>query len=299
MLDNIVKNGDADGMSSYPGGKNGSGVYQTIINLMPPHDTYIEPFLGAGAVMRMKRPATRNIGIDRDPAALEHFRSCIAENDDEKGAADHNAIFDDAGSIADPIVIDGDAFEFLTSYAYTGRELVYCDPPYLHGTRSRKDLYAHELTDDDHARLLGILKSLPCMVMASGYWSQMYADALKEWSLTSFQTMTRGGTMATEWLWFNYPDPIALHDYRYLGENFRERERIKRKQQRWVNRLQTMPILERRALQAAMGEAWPQLAPTDLAMTAGIAAHDDTAGDIATFGDDGSNIVRNDDDRVS
>ncbi len=40
---------------------------------------------------------------------------------------------------------------------------------------------------------------------------------------------------------------IALHDYRYLGEDFRERERIKRKKQRWVNRLQTMPVLERQA----------------------------------------------------
>jgi DNA adenine methylase len=32
----------------YPGGKSGAGVYQTIINLMPPHTVYIEPFLGGG-----------------------------------------------------------------------------------------------------------------------------------------------------------------------------------------------------------------------------------------------------------
>ena len=93
--------------------------------------------------------------------------------------------------------------------------------------------------------------------MISGYWSNLYADALKGWSSTHFQAMTRGGRMATEWLWYNYPEPIALHDYRFLGENFRERERIKRKKQRWTGRLQTMPILERRALLAAMREAWP------------------------------------------
>ena len=33
---------------SYPGGKNGAGVYQKIINLMPPHDRYFEPLGGRG-----------------------------------------------------------------------------------------------------------------------------------------------------------------------------------------------------------------------------------------------------------
>ena len=37
---------------AYPGGKNGAGVYQTLINLIPPHDTYIETYLGGGAIMR-------------------------------------------------------------------------------------------------------------------------------------------------------------------------------------------------------------------------------------------------------
>jgi DNA adenine methylase len=225
---------------AYPGGKNGSGVYQTIINLMPPHEVYIEPFLGAGAIMRLKRPAARNIGIDRDPEALKHFQDPTARNGDTAGVT----------------IITGDAFDFLTTYPFTGREMVYCDPPYLHSTRSSLDLYRYELTEADHARLLAIIKTLPCMVLISGYWSALYNDALRSWNTTSFQTVNRAGKLVTEWLWYNYPDPIALHDYQYLGEDFRERERIKRKKQRWVNRLRTMPILERRALLAAIGEAW-------------------------------------------
>jgi len=101
------------------------------------------------------------------------------------------------------------------------------------------------------------------MVLISGYWSALYANALKKWRSVSFQAMTRGGHTATEWLWYNYKEPIALHDYRYLGADFRQRERIKRKKQRWVKRLHTMPILERRALLAAIGEAWDPIAGTD------------------------------------
>jgi hypothetical protein len=67
--------------------------------------------------------------------------------------------------------------------------------------------------------------------------------------------MTHGGPR-TEWLWCNFSEPIALHDYRYLGTGFRERERIKRKKQRWTARLHSLPMLERQALLAAIDEAW-------------------------------------------
>lgn len=35
---------------TYFGGKAGSGTYQTIINQIPPHRVYIEPFVGGGAI---------------------------------------------------------------------------------------------------------------------------------------------------------------------------------------------------------------------------------------------------------
>ena len=55
---------------TYPGGKAGAGVYQTLINLMPPHRVYIEAFVGGGAVLKTKRPAQYSIAIDRDTAGL-------------------------------------------------------------------------------------------------------------------------------------------------------------------------------------------------------------------------------------
>jgi DNA adenine methylase len=225
---------------SYPGGKSGAGVYQQIINLMPPHDTYIEPFLGGAAIMRCKQPAAVNIGLDLDGSALRSAEASIATS---SGAGSARFEFRQTDGIA-----------FLEGFNFKGRELVYCDPPYVWDTRSGRRLYRFEMADAEHARLLRVLRSLPCAVMISGYWSELYAAELAGWNAIHFQAMTRGGRPATEWVWFNFPVPAALHDYRYLGANFRERERIKRRKQRWVNRLERMPELERRALLDAIAQ---------------------------------------------
>ena len=70
MPASLANIGGAAGMT-YPGGKNGAGIYERIINHMPPHETYIEDLLGSGAVLRNKRPAKRNVGIDRSVEALD------------------------------------------------------------------------------------------------------------------------------------------------------------------------------------------------------------------------------------
>jgi DNA adenine methylase len=264
---------------TYPGGKNGDGVYQRLINLMPPHTVYIEPFLGGGAILRRKKPASLNIGIDRDPQVIRAWQACTAENDDASGGI--AGPDDTAGRMAGTHperfrFAVGDGITFLQSYPFRGGELVYCDPPYLRATRRRSNLYRYEMTDTQHKALLAIITTLPCMVMISGYASALYQETLRSWNSIRFQAMTRGGRVATEWLWYNYPAPLALHDYSYLGDTFRERERIKRKKHRWVNRLQTMPILERRALLAAISEAWPGIPSPDLTIPAGIAVSDAT-----------------------
>ena len=238
---------------AYTGGKNGAGVYQTLINHMPPHAVYIAPFLGEDAVMQKKRPAALNIGIDRDAEVIGrwHPAAPIVNGD---GVPDPLAVSDGARFHFRA----GDGIGFLETYPFNGNDLVYCDPPYLMETRKQKrDLYRYELDEAGHIRLLDVLRSLPCMVMVSGYFSELYQDTLNGWHSTTYQAMTRSGQTATEWLWMNYPAPLALHDYSFLGSDYRERERIKRKKQRWINKLQAMPILERRELLAAMREAWP------------------------------------------
>ena len=274
-LDNTPILSDALFMG-YPGGKNAAGVYQKIINLMPPHQVYIEPFLGGGAIMRLKRPAKKNVGLDLDLAiiwrrSLETAQEMVdtaaeigdggsshAENADGRPAPE-TALRSAPSKAASADVCNfhfecQDGIKFLAGHCFNGSELVYCDPPYLLSTRGNRRIYRYELTDSQHRRLLNTIKKLPCMVMISGYWSEMYAEALKGWNSISFEAMTRGGHTATEWLWYNFPEPVALHDYRFLGKNFRERERIKRKKLRWVNRLERMPLLERRALLSAIAD---------------------------------------------
>lgn len=231
---------------TYPGGKSGAGVYQRIINLMPPHEVYIEPFLGGGAVMRMKRPAWVNIGCDLSAAAIANFRDSsggiVTVDDDRRRTSLYLKLVDGVG--------------FLEGYRLTGKELVYCDPPYLMSTRTGKRLYEFEMSDLEHRRLLRCLleRSDSCSIMISGYASGMYARALKGWNSIEYESMTRGGYTKTETLWFNFDPPTTLHDYRYLGTNFRERERIKRMKQRWNARLDRMPVLQRQALLSALAD---------------------------------------------
>lgn len=154
-------------------------------------------------------------------------------------------------------VICGDGIQFLRENAgyFDRNALCYLDPPYVMETRKSGPLYRYEFTKAQHIELLEIARSLPCLVMISGYYSDLYTEALHGWAHTSFQAMTRQG-LATEHLWCNFPiPPKQLHDYRYLGKNFRERERIKRKKLRWRKRLEQMKPLERYALLEALAES--------------------------------------------
>lgn len=225
---------------SYPGGKGGSGVAQSIINQQPPHRVYIEPFLGAGAVMRAKRPAETNIGIDLDSAVTARFSD---------------------GRQPWVTIIHGDAIRWLQSHPPTADTLIYADPPYpMESRKHARPLYDCEMTDSQHVRLLETLLNLPCMVQISTYPNALYAKLLDDWRLYTFQGWSRGGPQ-TEHLYMNYGPPQALHDYRFLGADFRERERIQRKTKRWTARIAALLPLERLALMSAMAKTLSKIPP--------------------------------------
>lgn len=234
------------GLENYYGGKGGSGTYQTIINYIPPHDIYIEPFLGSGVIMRYKLPAPlNNIGIDLDAQVTYLWNQTIKEQ--------QLTSFD---------ITDGDGIEFLLklktgkiNFPGWAKVFIYLDPPYIKKSRkSENDVYPFEMDDISHVQILDIISDINKQKIAiSCYENDLYKKKLKDWNCIKFNSTTRHGT-ATEFLYMNYENPEKLHDYRYLGIDFRERERIKNKILRHVARLKRLPVLERNAILNAFRE---------------------------------------------
>ena len=211
---------------SYPGGKSLSGVYQLIINQIPPHRVFIETHLGGGAVIKNKKPADVNIGIDIDPSVISKWSG-------------NNSIK----------LVQCDAVDYLNQFKFIGDEFLYVDPPYLSSTRkSKRKIYNYEYTDSQHVELLDYLLNVQCNVMISGYSSKLYNQKLRGWRKVEFKSRNRTGAFVTECIWMNYPEVKELHDYQYLGISFRERERIKRRNSRWKEKIKKLPQLEKQAL---------------------------------------------------
>jgi DNA adenine methylase len=148
--------------------------------------------------MQRKLPARRTIAIDVDLAPLARFECHYPV---EK--------------------VHGCAHRFLREFDFHGRELLYCDPPYLHQTRRSTRRYRFDYEEQDHVALLDLLESLPCSVILSGYPSALYDELLEGWRSTELQVMNQAG-VRTEKLWFNFT-PDRVHWPAYAGRNFTHR----------------------------------------------------------------------------
>lgn len=217
----------------YPGGKNASGTYQKIINQIPPHDIYIELFLGSGAILRLKRPAETSIGVEIDPDVFHSWEERVEYSG---------------------IVTHCDALAWLEAWRCAWpdkRVMVYADPPWMDADQSH---YRYKFGKNEHIVLLDMFNYLPSnwMVALSGYRSDLYDLMLKRWRRIDWNVVTRSGGTATESLWMNYPEPYELHDYQYLGDDYREREKIHKQQRRWERRMVEMPALQRYAMMSVI-----------------------------------------------
>lgn len=226
---------EIEGLEHYFGGKGAAGTYQQIINLMPPHNFYGEFFLGSGKIMRKKKAAQYSLGCEINPKVYELW--CGAPLPREF------------------VIINWDAFKLLRALKRVKalfspkKGLIYLDPPYTHEERKSNTRYEHELTPDQHDELLTLAQDLSSHfhVMISCYDSEKYQTILNGWNKHSFNSTTRRG-VAIETVYFNYEVPTQLHDYRYLGDDFREREKHKRAKVNLMNKLERFDPRVRNAL---------------------------------------------------
>lgn len=99
----------------YIGGKNQGGTWRRIVNLIPPHEIYIEGCLGSGAILRMKAPAAQSYGVDKV-----------------------DTMFPALDRAAPNLVLErADILTWLQRFKWPKgkRVFIYLDPPYLATTR--------------------------------------------------------------------------------------------------------------------------------------------------------------------
>ena len=88
--------------------------------------------------------------------------------------------------------------------------LFYCDPPYLHQTRTARKAYGlFEMTETQHQELLHVLRQVKGKVMLSGYPSALYDQTLAGWTRHAFDLPNQASgaklkDRETEVLWCSF-----------------------------------------------------------------------------------------------
>lgn len=88
----------------------------------------------------------------------------------------------------------------------------YVDPPYVHSTRAlraRATAYRHEMSDEQHRELAGVLGGLRGRVVVSGYRCPLYDELFDGWQRIDAATHADGGRGRVESLWLSPGCPPA------------------------------------------------------------------------------------------
>jgi len=108
-------------------------------------------------------------------------------------------------------IIENLDFSYIISRYDSENTLFYCDPPYVMDSRSGiGNGYVFEMSNEDHIRLLELLKRCLGKVVLSGYDSDLYNDVLDEdWGRVS-KNVSRNASVAknrqNEILWLKSCD---------------------------------------------------------------------------------------------
>ncbi len=82
--------------------------------------------------------------------------------------------------------------------------MIYCDPPYMLGTRKVDDIYELEMTEEDHAEMLSALDDHPGPAAVAGYPHELYFEMLADWQAVYTKGYSQPGAQPrVEVLWLN------------------------------------------------------------------------------------------------
>lgn len=235
----VMKEFFSTGMDGYMGGKAAPGTIRLIANEIPPHRLKLSGFLGNCAITRFIRPAEINVGVEIDKSVFQTWFLASVSTDELQ-------IINKEFLQAVVMVIDDLEDEF-----------VFLDPPYHWSTRTAKR-YTHDMNHEQHVQLLKWCQSVKsAKVMICNYPNELYDQTLAGWRTVEYEAMTRGGYTKTEKIWMNYDKPKALHDSRFIGKGFREREKLKRRRQTVFRKVKRMSEVERLALFDQLRDEFP------------------------------------------
>jgi DNA adenine methylase len=263
----------------YHGGK--SYLAAKLVDLMPPHIHYVEPYCGGLSVLLHKDPhgvsevandihsgltnffdvlkapqhfaafqrivsavpfsqveweMAKELGIfPQDPkildveAAVRFFIVCrqsragkfdsfatLSKNRTRRGMNEQASAWMSAVDGLPPVaerlkrvvILNRDALEVIRQED-SCNTLFYLDPPYMHETRVSTSDYAFEMSDQEHAELLAVIKECRGKVMLSGYHSPLYDRGLTDWNRQEFQIDNKASSAKvkptkTECVWMNF-----------------------------------------------------------------------------------------------
>lgn len=97
------------------------------------------------------------------------------------------------------------AVQLIREHCYANT-LIYADPPYPLSARNIR-LYSHEMSDEDHEKLLDALLQHSGPVILSSYNNGLYDRRLSSWYKSSTNTLADGCRIREEVLWCNRPFP--------------------------------------------------------------------------------------------
>ena len=254
----------------YPGSK--WSIAKWIIDLFPEHHSYLEPFLGSGAVLFNKSRSNIETVNDLDGNVVNLFEwikkdperlareiyytpyarqiydkafKAVPEGDFEKAVnfyirlnmghgfrttgekvgwkndvqgRERAYASQDWVNLPDKIIVAAErlrgvqienkpAADLIQRFNYPN-VLIYCDPPYVLGTRHGKQ-YKQEMEDKDHEQLLEVLLQHKGPVLLSGYESDLYNTMLKNWYRKETVCYSQACSKKKEVLWLSYDPDIG------------------------------------------------------------------------------------------